>query len=474
MAKLVIDNLYSYLTETPEEIVRELHKHLRFPIKDRHFNPLVASRQWDGFVDFFKEKTGRFLTGLLPEIQMATRSYGLDLEIEDKRKLVEFNVQDISSDFLGNNITLRDYQCDYVRQVIKHQRAVIPAPTGSGKSLTLVALLKALKEKTPTLVLANRVDLVEQNYEEIIKCGIPNVGRFHGKVKQPDWITCATVQSCDKLAPIFPRIRALIVDEIHDMMTKECKHLYNRCPNAALRMAMSATAFKHGGKDLVQKFEVKGYFGPLLKTKFSETGMMTTKELQGRDILSKAISWFITVDRPKLEYVVYNDAINLGISESEYFQDLVVNICKRLKGRTIILVERVKQGDILAEKLKNAFWVSGKDNTKTRKEVIKKLKYGEGDCVALATRHIFNTGIDFRCHNLVNAASGTADHLIVQRFGRGLRRSDDKEMLNYIDFYFTNNEYLQKHSKDRINILKKEGHNVEVFNHADLDKLPWT
>ncbi len=331
-----------------------------------------------------------------------------------------------------------------------------------------------MKEKTPTLVLANRVDLVEQNYEEIVNHGVKHVGRFHGDVKEPDWITCATIQSCEKLASIFPKIKAIVVDEIHDMMTKDCKWLYTQCPNASLRMAMSATPFKFGGTDLIQKYEVKGHIGALLKTKFSETGLINAKELQKRDILSNAASWFIPIDKPDLKYALYNEAVTLGMSENEYFQDLVVKMCGYLKGRTIILVERVKQGDILAEKLgKDIAWVSGKDTIKTRKQVVEKLKYAEGNCIAIATRHIFNTGLNFFVHNLLNVAGGTADHIIVQRFGRGLRKAKDKGVLNYFDFNFTNNEYLQDHSKKRIKILKKEGHDVRVFDHADLEKLPW-
>jgi hypothetical protein len=34
--------------------------------------------------------------------------------------------------------------------------------------------------------------------------------------------------------------------------------------------------------------------------------------------------------------------------------------------------------------------------------------------------------------------------------------------LNYFDFVFEINDYLEDHSNKRIEILKKEGHNVEI------------
>ena len=66
------------------------------------------------------------------------------------------------------------------------------------------------------------------------------------------------------------------------------------------------------------------------------------------------------------------------------------------------------------------------------------------------------------CHNLINAAGGQADHMIIQRMGRGLRTADDKDILKYFDFLFKTNKYLEKHSEKRIKILKKEGHEVTV------------
>ncbi len=70
---------------------------------------------------------------------------------------------------------------------------------------------------------------------------------------------------------------------------------------------------------------------------------------------------------------------------------------------------------------------------------------------------------------MINAAGGQAEHQIIQRFGRGLRRVHDKKHLQYYDFLFEINDYLEKHSNRRIQILRKEGHHVEIKN--DLDFL---
>ena len=50
--------------------------------------------------------------------------------------------------------------------------------------------------------------------------------------------------------------------------------------------------------------------------------------------------------------------------------------------------------------------------------------------------------------SLINAAGGQADHLIIQRMGRGLRTAEDKESLKYFDFMFNINDYLNGCTND--------------------------
>jgi superfamily II DNA or RNA helicase len=328
---------------------------------------------------------------------------------------------------------------------------------------TMKAIIKALPPKTPTLILANKRSLVHANYEEIKSLGIDWVGRLYDKKKDPNFITCATVQSAHLLKAILPKIKVLIVDEVHEMMSKIPKRVYNSLKNCGVRVGMSATPFKFGGKDECQKFEVKGYFGPIFLTDSTESGKLTTKELIDREILSTANCTFYHVNEPKLPYEIYLDAVTKGIAENEYFHKLVVKLVKKLTGRTLIIVERLAHGDRLQELMPNALWVRGKDDIETRQVIIERLKNEEGDVVAIATSGIFNTGINVFCHNLINAAGGQADHQIIQRFGRGLRRAKDKENLEYYDFMFNINDYLDKHSRRRVSILEKEGHKVTVL-----------
>lgn len=472
---LRINNDYSFFLSEDMKLKTELWDRLRFRDKNYFHNRAYKMKKWDGFINFFALETGKFLTGLLPEVSAVLKHFNARYEIEDLRSKTGFAYKEIDKNFLNqwlpatnsvgdkiNSLELYDYQVEMINQVIKHRRGVIYAPTSAGKSLVMLGILKTIAPNTPTLVLQNRASLAQQNYDEFVKWGLPNVGSLWGGSVKPNMITVATVQSVAKMEKVLPKVKVLIVDEIHDMMSTLPKAVYRRLKECDVRVAVSATPFKFGGKDSVQKFYVRGFFGPILKIKSAEGGVLTTSELQDRGILAASKCIFYPIREPKIPHDIYIDAVTRGIAESFYFHDVVTRLAKKQKGRTLILVDRIAHGDALHNLLPGSLWVQGKDTPETRKSVIKELQKAKGDLIAIATQQIFNTGINVHPQNLINAAGGQADHMIIQRMGRGLRTADDKERLNYYDFLFEINDYLEDHSNKRIEILKKEGHELEI------------
>lgn len=467
-------NDYSYLHTDDEALRLKLWKILRFKEKDCFRKAAYRMRVWDGYRDFFDRVTGKFLSGLVPDIKKALSHWGIPYEVQQKPGNVEFLVDKVDDKWLGGGVVLRDYQVDYINQALKLKRGLVCSQTGSGKTNIMIGVLKAIPPGTPTLVLCNKTDLVEQNYDEIKKFGFASVGRVHGSKKETEAeIVCVTWQSIKNIKHRLKQFKVLIVDEVHEMMSPKLKIIYRVLTNCSVRVGFSATAFKFGGDDEVQKYNTKGFFGPPFYVESADGGKLTTAQLQERNILSTATFTFFKVEQPALPYEIYQDAVTKGVAENTHFHDIITQLVHRLQGRTIIMVERIKQGDLLKERFPDAAWVSGKDNTKTRKEIKERLKYEKGNVVAIATTGIFNTGINVFIHNLVNAAGGKADHAIIQRLGRGLRPSDDKEFLRYFDFYFTINKYLENHSIKRLKVLKKEGHKIDLkdfdFNQVRIE-----
>lgn len=471
-------NCFSWLYTKNDEVRTKLWKALRFREKNYIHSRLYKQRLWDGFTEFFKKDSGRFLTGLLPDIEMALNYWEVPYKIIRDHEEIKFKFESIDKDFLNQWLPkgekpfeLYDYQVDFVNKAIKYRRGIVLSPTSSGKTEVMISILKTLPQTCPTLILANKKSLVEQNYERLSAWGFPNIGRVYDKYFEPNVFTCATIQSLHKIEVLIPKIKVLVVDEIHDMMSKGPKTFYDKMKMCSVRVAVSATAFKFGGKDLSQKYSVKGYFGPVLKTDCdaAENGVLKTKKLQERGTLSKSNCKIYKINEPDLMYEIYQDAVTMGIVQNMYFHNVVKRLASKQTGRTLILVERLDHGDYLNEMIPDSLWVRGEDNLETRKYVIEKLqKSHKESVVAIATQGIFNAGINVHVHNLINAAGGQADHIIIQRMGRGLRTAGDKEILNYFDFLFTINEYLLKHSNKRIKILKNEGHDIQIMDDFDF------
>lgn len=473
-ATIKVQNVYSWLFTEDKNVRNVLWEKLRFRERNYFHSRLYKQKLWDGYTEFFKLMSGRFLTGILPEVEAALTHLGVKYTIVDERNQVKFRFSEIDAEFLnqwkpddGTPFGLYDYQVGLTNAAIKYHRGVVQAPTAAGKTNIMISILKALPQDCPTLILANRKSLVEQNYRELMQWGFNNVGRLYDKHVDPNIFTCATVQSLHKMEKVLPKIRALVVDEIHENMSKGPKKFFSKMTGCSVRIAVSATPFKFGGDDKCQKWLVKGHFGPVLKA-VEAGGVLTTKKLQDRNILSKSRCVFFPIHEPKLPYEIYLDAVTRGIAENWDFHGIVTRLAGSLPGRTLILVDRIAHGDALASMIPNALWVQGKDNMDSRMMVVEKLKSSKEKTVAIATQQIFNAGINVKCHNVINAAGGQADHQIVQRVGRGLRTADDKEILNYYDFMFYNNDYLLDHSKKRVKILTGEGHEVILKDAIDF------
>lgn len=484
MNNLKIANDFSYLSTDDEKLIEKLWKGLRFQQRGCFHTSLYKQKLWDGYVDFFSKKTGRFLTGLLPEVLWALNQLKIEYQVEDNREFVKFTHDKIDQNFLKDctpkgiaPVTLEDFQVDLVNKAIVNQRGIVKAPTSAGKTLILIALMKCLPKGTPTLLLSNRKGLLVQNYDELIKWGFENVGRYDGDIKEPNLITCATVQSLKHIEKVLPKFKALIVDEVHMMTGSQCVKAYKKLTGCPVRIGISATPFKYYLKkkkgndlagDLVHKFTVKGYFGSLFKTDTTESGHLSTEYLQERGRLSASRCTVYPIREPMIPHETYMDAVTYGIAQNWYFHQVVQRLTAILPGRTLILVERLAHGDALHQLIPNSLWIQGKDDIETRKKVVEQLQIAKGNVVAIATQGIFNAGVNVFVHNVINAAGGKAEHEIIQRIGRGLRTAEDKTMLNYYDFIFYINDYLEKHSRKRIATIKEEGHEVIMKDEIDF------
>ena len=147
---LRISNDYSFFLSDDIKLKMELWDRLRFRDKNYFHNRAYKMKKWDGYINFFVHETGKFLTGLLPEVSAVLKHFNVDYKVEDLRVKTEFSYDKIDKLFLNqwlpetnsvgdkiNSLELYDYQVEMINQVIKHRRGVIYAPTSAGKSLLI-------------------------------------------------------------------------------------------------------------------------------------------------------------------------------------------------------------------------------------------------------------------------------------------------------------------------------------------------
>ncbi|NBT59756.1 hypothetical protein EBT16_13330, partial [bacterium] len=137
---LRIQNCYSWLYCEKPDVLTVLHENMRFRERGYFHSRLYKQKLWDGYTEFFSKKTGRFLTGLLPEVKAALAHLGEEYRILDERGDFDFAYQEIDKNFL-DGMELYDYQVDLTNGMIKHKRGVICAPTAAGKAQPLDSLV---------------------------------------------------------------------------------------------------------------------------------------------------------------------------------------------------------------------------------------------------------------------------------------------------------------------------------------------
>ena len=80
---LRINNDYSFFLSGDMKVRTELWDRLRFRDKNYFHNRAYKMKKWDGYINFFALETGKFLTGLLPEVAAVLKHFNVEYTVED-------------------------------------------------------------------------------------------------------------------------------------------------------------------------------------------------------------------------------------------------------------------------------------------------------------------------------------------------------------------------------------------------------
>ena len=120
----------------------------------------------------------------------------------------------------------------------------------------------------------------------------------------------------------------------------------------------------------------------------------------------------------------------------------------RTSGNTLVLVDRVKSGEMLSETIINSVFVRGATKADERKEHYDDIKTSN-DKVIVATHGVAAVGINLpRIFNLVLVEPGKSFVRVIQSIGRGIRKAQDKDFVQVWDVCSTA-KFSKRHLTER-------------------------
>ena len=450
--QIEVGNLQSRIVTDNPELLKTLQKLYTFKVPGAEFTSAYKSRRWNGDKKFISD-SGLFRTGLLNSILKDLKRVECEPEISEEKTHLELNPYDIPG------ITLYDFQKQLVKDALEIQRGVIQSPTGSGKTVILAALIKALWGR-PMVILFRAKQLLIQTYKFLTEdCKIKNVGFAFGEGYQEDDIMLCTVQSVDKILDShLETAEVLFIDEVHEFPNgKVTKAAIESFPKATHRYGLTATP----PKDAIPKFTLEGALGPTIVAK-------STAELIEEGKLTKPVVQFIKIPRKDhrdtdLTYPqVYDQYI---VNNKNRNQKIAKIVDKTFTGKNqakiLILVKNIQHIHNLLHLMPFADSIQGEDDLSVRYSKINKFLESGKSCL-IATK-VAQTGVNIKeITHIINGAGYKSEIPTVQGLGRALRKHESKLLVYYYDFVDPY-KYLSEHSKNRKKILLNEGHEVTTL-----------
>jgi len=445
------------LTDNPK-IVEALYKLYSVKVPGHQYSRSYKNKQWDGSFRFVS-KIGLFKTGLLPRILEDLNKIGATPDLDYVPPLPSI----APKDWKFKNFKYYDYQEKLILLALKDRRGIVKSPTGSGKTLIMAGLIKALAGRKMVL-LFNAKQLLTQTYEFLTKtCNLDNIGICSGEGYIYGDIMLCTVQSIEKILDTHLKdTEVLMVDECHEFANgKTTLAAIRAFPKAQYRIGFTATPPSFN----IPKFHLEGAIGPVWEIvdtyDLIDSGKLTKPVIQ---LINRSYS--ASGEDEQMSYGEVYDHYIVDNPERNNIIKRIVNDIKQKnkKARILILTKSLDHGRTLENLLRSGDvqFLEGADSLGERYQSIARFR-GSSDSSVLIGTKILQTGINIEeITHFINARGMKSEIATIQALGRALRQHDTKEKVFVYDF-LDKEKYLKEHSNARKRHYKKEGHEVIVL-----------
>ena len=417
------------------------------------YMPKVRSGMWDGYISLCVGNT--FPTGLTKRVLNALNSQDCE---------VKFNLDElpralgVTGNLLKfeNGKVLRDYQFRAFIDLINAYRGICAMPTGSGKTLVMARIAQYYNGRV--VVLTTKKDIAHQTaqrFESLLGEPIGIVG--DGEQDYSQRITVVIVQNAIRrikqkdphYLDFAHSTNCVLYDECHHAQNQISQTVLTEFDNAHYRFGFSATP---QSDDKLKDLVLEGLLGRVIV-----------------DYSIDDLQQFLANVNVKMVEIICKDnnltwqsAYTKYIVENKERNRIIANWADDFNGSCLIIVDRIEHGNNIKQCLPDAVFVNGSHSKQQRQDALNLLRNGNKSIV-VAT-NIFDEGIDVPSVGLVIiAAGGVSKRRVLQRVGRGTRRTEDKDSVTVLDFIDYGNKHLERHSLKRVQLYEKQGFSVKVL-----------
>lgn len=376
---------------------------------------------------------------------------------------------------IKSNITLRCYQEPCTKALKKHVNGIFVLPAGTGK--TQIALQCASELGQHTLFLTHTKELLnqaKQRCEDNLMCTTSTI--TEGKCDPSGDIVFCTVQTLvsviDKKEIKQDEFGLIVVDECHHLATNaESVTMFEKCINyftARYKIGLTATLHRGDGLEKTTEKILGDVIYELKKERNELVGYYEQKDiihvpLEKFQVPARVYMKNTNFKPPeecfdRSKRIIYTKLISV-LADDYDRNKLILDVCDRLHGYTIICSERVSQLKYLQSKLSYAIMIDSKMKKKDREKIVEDFRSGKYKYL-LATYSLIAEGFDVpMLENIVMASPIKDERLVIQSIGRCQRPYKDKKFANVYDLYDDVGVLYNKY-RNRMKIYKKESWEV--------------
>jgi len=469
-ARLIVGNAMTRVcgSDVPME---EIDQITSFPIEGAEHSAKYKRGEWDGMKHLFRIKGEfRFPTGLLGPVVRVLKNLGKEYELEDAR-----SVPTPSLDLSPTGPALRDYQADAVEVALRAGKGVLQMATGSGKTVVAAHLIARLR--CPTFFFVHTKDLLYQARSFLENILGVDIGQAGDGVVDIRAVTVGTIQTAsralghagrngnngpaqedaaedevpaERLEAVAAAIRdaeVVFFDECHHLPAETCFAIAMEAENAYYRYGLSATPYRSDRMDMMIEAAVGG-----------RICKVDCSDLIARGYLVKpAIRFHRMAAGPEQKNDTYHRIYQREVVRNRERNERIAGLARDYAeaGRTVlVLVNQVRHGQVLQKGIPDAILLTGRDPSELRVSVLDALRERRQKVVIATT--LADEGLDIPALDvLILAGGGKSETKALQRIGRALRKTEEKDSAVVSDF-LDEARFLNEHSLRRLEIYRTE------------------